>query len=254
MTLPQKPLLYDYFEKTSQMMLSEYERSKGQKASANRGRNREIFCDQFLSIALPPRLQIRNGEIQDSKGHHTGQLEIIVVREDTPVIPYSSKHDAANTYLIEGVFAVIEVKSKLDRKELRKAAETLKQVALLQPSQEIVMHHGSTYLDRPLRCIFSYESVSWETLLDELSQQDYSDTIDLLCILKRGALISNALILKNENRNCVYNIASGNASALGMLYFHLAKYALSFLVRSINISPYFEPFNGWAEDGKWISV
>jgi len=61
-----KPILYPYFQKTAEVLLAEYERSKEQKASSNLGINREYFCKEFLSKALPPKLSLKSGKIWDS--------------------------------------------------------------------------------------------------------------------------------------------------------------------------------------------
>jgi hypothetical protein len=243
-----KPLLYNYFETSANLMLSEYERSKLQRASTNLGNNRELFCNVFLSRVLPTRLKVRKGEIWDGQDHKTGQLDTIIVRDDTPSLIFGE----SNTYLAEGIFSVIEIKSNLSRQKLREAIETLAPVASLVIYQEGVSILGGppeAVLERPLRCVFAYEGATWETLIDEVEKQNGWDVIDILCILNRGALVRNGLFFKWQE-DVIFGIFKGKAAALGLPYFFLATYATSFIARSVSVRPYFEPFVEWSEDGK----
>jgi len=239
-----RPILYDYFKKSADVLLAEYERSKIQEASANLGYNRELFCNKFLSRVLPPRLTLRQGEVWDSQGNQTGQLEIIILRDDTPSLTFGG----VDTYLAEGVFGVVEVKSNLSRTELQEALSTLKRVKLLSLTGGGATITAGPVLSRALRCVFAYEGATWETLLEELGKPDNSDVVDIISVLNQGALISKGLILSWESGAPFYR-CDGKAAALAWLYFHLVSYSTSFLGRSLRIAQYFEPLNGWADTG-----
>src|SRR6266851_4125035 len=79
-----RPLLYRYFRDTADLLLANYRRSGGQSAAANLGHNREVFCREFLTHVLPPRLTIGHCEILDRAGTRTGQLETVIIRDDAP--------------------------------------------------------------------------------------------------------------------------------------------------------------------------
>jgi hypothetical protein len=242
-----RPPLYRYFLDSANVLLAEHDRSKGQGASANLGHNRELFCDKFLRHILPPKLTLRNGEIWDSQGNRTGQLDIVILRDDTPSLTFGGIVSGADTYLVEGVFGVIEVKSNLTRDKLQEALTTLKRVKLLRPSNDEIAIVGSPALSRPLLCIFAYEGASWETLSLELTKPENSGVVDLICVLKRGALIARGLLLQFE-QDASFASFNGKAASLAWLYFHLISYSTSFLGRSLNIAPYFEPINGWIDE------
>ena len=161
-----RPILYDYFKKSADILLAEYERTKEQQASANIGYNRELFCNNFLSRVLPPRLTVRRGEIWDSEGRKTGQLDVVILRDDTPSLTFGE----ADAFLAEGVFGVIEVKSNLTKAKLQEALTTLRRVKSLKLLGGGAMITAGPVLDRPLRCIFAYEGATWQTLLQELSK------------------------------------------------------------------------------------
>jgi len=239
-----RPILYDYFRKSVDVLLADYKRSKTQESSANLGYNRELFCNQFLSRVLPPRLTLRRGEVWDSQGNRTGQLDIVILRDDTPSLTFGE----ADTYLAEGVFGVVEVKSNLSMTKLQEALHTLKRVKSLNLTGGGAMITSGPVLSRALRCVFAYEGATWETLLEELVKPDNSNVIDLVCILNRGILLSKGLILSWEGDAPFYQ-CNGKAAALAWLYFHLVSYSTSFMGRSLSIGQYFEPLSGWADIG-----
>ena len=236
-----RPILYDYFKKSADVLLAEYERTKEQQASANIGNNRELFCNDFLSRVLPPRLTVRRGEIWDSEGRKTGQLDVVILRDDTPSLTFGK----ADAFLAEGVFGVIEVKSNLTKAKLQEALRTLKRVKSLKLRGGAMITAGPV-LDRPLCCIFAYEGATWQTLLQELSKPENYDVADLICILKQGAIISQGLLLKWEG-NTPFYICDSKAASLAWIYFYLVSYSTSFLGRSLSIKHYFEPLNGWRD-------
>ena len=235
-----RPILYDYFKKSADVLLAEYERSKGQEASANIGNNRELFCNMFLSRVLPPRLTVRRGEIWDSQGNRTGQLDVVILRDDTPSLTFGE----ADTFLAEGVFGVIEVKSNLTTTKLQEALITLNRVKALNLLGGGTMITAGRVLDRPLRCVFAYEGATWRILLQELVKPENAAVADLICILSSGTLISRGLILKWEG-DAPFYVCGGKAASLAWLYFHLVSYSTSFMGRALSIVQYFEPLNGW---------
>ena len=241
-----KPVLYDYFDRMADELLSSYNKTKLQKSSENMGENREIFLNNFLEVCLPNKLSVKKGEIWDKEGHKTGQIDTIITRDDCPSLLFGTR----NVYLAEGIFAIIEVKTKLSRKKLIEAGEKLEEVKALNVDFGLRMTSGPV-CERPLRLVFAYEGASWKTIEDEIKKRKWETLFDIICILKQGALISAfedkkiyRLFGDTEKGEC-FLIASGKASALGFLYYFLVSYGVSFLARSINIHQYFEPISFW---------
>jgi len=234
-----KPILYEYFQETADVLLAEYSRSRGQKSSVNIGENREVFISEFLSKVLPPRLKVTKGEIWDSSGNKTGQLDLIIIRDDGPSLTYGKN----NVYLAEGVFGVIEVKSVLDRNKLKEAGDTLVKVNQLRPDKGATVFVGSL-LDRPLRCVFAYEGASWQVLIDEITRNGWTDLFDLIVILSKGVLVRKGRLLECVN-NKDFFMVDNKAAGLGILYFYIITYGSSFIGRSLKLTPYFEPWNNW---------
>lgn len=239
-----RPILYSYFERTADVLLANYERSKEQGSSDDVGRNREYFCETFLKRSLPPSLSLKRGEIIDHKGNRTGQLEVIIIRDDCPIFTIG----VADNVPIEGVFGVIEVKSNLSREKLCEALNTLRNVKNLNihRSEGMLYISGGFVLDRPLRCIFAYEGATFNTLKDELSKSGNENVVDFICVLNRGALIRKNLILTWEEEED-YSEIIGKAASLGIFYHHLVSYATGFIGRSLDLQVYFQPYNKWTE-------
>lgn len=234
----------EYFKSTASVLLAEYARSSGQDSSTDLGTNREHFCRNFLAKVLPLKLKVTKGEIIDTENHSTGQLDVILIRDDAPAITYGE----IETYLAEGVFAVIEVKSNLTTNELERAANSLSRVKDLCINSGAAITSGPV-LGRPLRIVFAYEGATWETLKREINTRGWNDIFDIIVILNRGVLIRRGLLL-NWNGNEVFAVANGKAAALGLLYYHLIQYSSTFVGRSLNLSGYFEPINRWGGDDR----
>lgn len=237
-----KPILYSYFKKTADVLLSEYNRSKEQNTSANLGKNREYFCKEFLSKVLPPKLSIKSGEIWDSQKNKTGQLDVVILRDDAPSLHIGSD----DIYLAEGVFCVIEVKSNLTRGKVIEAGETLTKVDNLKINVGAQISTGPK-LNRPLRIIFAYEGATWDTIIDELNKNSWTEIFDLICILNRGTLLNKGSFLNWSSEEDFLPIDSKSA-CLGYLYLYLISYGTSFLGRSITLNTYFELFDNWIDN------
>jgi len=173
-----RPILYNYFDKAADVLMAQYRRSKEQKSSANLGKNRELFCKEFLSKILPPKLKVDSGEIWDSESHKTGQLDVVISRDDCPSLHIGSD----NIFLSEGVMAVIEVKSVLDRNKLKEAGKSLLSVSELKVNIGATISCGEA-LERPLRLVFAYEGALWETLLKEIQQNNWVELFEGFIVL-----------------------------------------------------------------------
>lgn len=234
-----EPILYEYFNKRAAVMIAEYELSKEQSSSINLGRNREIFVKEFLERILPLKLSIGSGEIWDSGNNKTGQLDCIVLRDDCPSLDIRTE----NIYLVEGVLAAIEIKSNLTRKKLKEAGKTILKVKALKVNKGASISSGPL-IDKPLGFVFAYEGAKWDTLIDEIAKNKWTEIFDLICILDRGVLIRKGRLIKWDNDE-IYSSINDRAAALSYLYFYLISYGTSFIGRSMKINSYFEPLDMW---------
>jgi hypothetical protein len=73
---------------------------------------------RFLQEALPSSLGVAVGQVVDSHGNFSGESDVIVYNAARTPMLFSSAQGGRQTVPIEGVVAVIEVKSRLQRKDL----------------------------------------------------------------------------------------------------------------------------------------
>jgi hypothetical protein len=78
---------------------------------ATKGRERETFIHEFLEKAMPPIYRFGSGDIIDSAGQRTGQIDIVIEYPLLPSLPQVAGKE--RLYFAESVAAVIEVKSDL---------------------------------------------------------------------------------------------------------------------------------------------
>jgi len=74
------------------------------------GDAREALIQIVLSRILPSAYEIGRGQVVDSLGNRSKQIDIVIARRDSPSLSLLS---GAKVYLIESVLATIEVKSSL---------------------------------------------------------------------------------------------------------------------------------------------
>lgn len=104
----------------------EYEASKSVLTHGSvLGAIREGVIRDILSRFLPRSVEIGTGQVVDIMGELSGQVDIIVARDTTPVFRFEGNMSA---FLAETVLATIEVKSMLYREKLHESLENSKSV------------------------------------------------------------------------------------------------------------------------------
>jgi hypothetical protein len=94
------------------------------------GDAREIIVREVLMRFLPSSLVVGTGQIIDSKGNPSKQIDIIIYRSDFPIFRTLGLSDI---FMLEGVVATIEVKSNLNKKTLKEALSNCESVKKLSP-------------------------------------------------------------------------------------------------------------------------
>lgn len=242
-----KPILYKYFKDKANELLSQYHTSSNQVASDNLGKNRENFLNSFLKKSLPPRLKVVSGELIDSENNHTGQIDTIIIRDDCPSLDFGNE----NSYLVEGVFATLEIKSTLNKETLAKAVNSLLKVSKLTVPEPSIKF-GGYYLNRPLRILFSYTGIKFGKIVEHINENNWQEVFDLICVLDQGVIARKGKLLftfdlesgENLNQDIFVNSSAGS---LGILYYYLVQYGSSFSIITPNFQKYFEPLHNWNE-------
>lgn len=103
-----------------------------------RGRGRENALQAFFRRLVPPGFDVGSGFVIDQTGKQSRQQDIVIYRRDYhPVLSVQG----VNLFMVEAVAAVVEVKSKLDSRELRGALTNSNSVKQLDRTGE-----GANYI------------------------------------------------------------------------------------------------------------
>ncbi|MUH73634.1 DUF6602 domain-containing protein [Psychrosphaera haliotis] len=195
--------LNELFNQVSQRMLVDFESTKTSlKHSGSKGASNEEIVKNFLIQYLPKGLGITSGQAIDSNGASSKQLDIIIYDElKTPVFFQTAD---LKVLPIECIYAVIEVKSMLNKSELKKSYENmlsvkkLEKTAYFNSNSEIQSTHnlyGRCWENWPVaHFVFAFDSIGLESLeesfLELHSNSQIHQRIDSICILKKGVFLN----------------------------------------------------------------
>lgn len=120
----------EHYAGFSQRMMSEIESISGRMSHlGERGRNNEQVLIAFLEQNLPRRYTVSTGKVISATGQESGQIDVII--HDRFETPELMEARAWRFVPVESVYAVISVKTSLDKSELRDAMTSIQSVRSL---------------------------------------------------------------------------------------------------------------------------
>jgi hypothetical protein len=149
--------LLNRLEGIRQLLVSSHQATAG-SSSATKGTERADFLNAFLAETLPPLYRFGSGDITDSAGHESGQLDIVIEQPFAPNLPIQS--GLPRLYLAEGVAAVIEVKSNVSS-QWQQVLHTAKQLEPIRRQFGASMTMGMGPL--PFVPLFAVGYTGWST-------------------------------------------------------------------------------------------
>jgi hypothetical protein len=157
----------------------------------NKGSKIEQELRIFLKEHLPRTYSCGQGEIIDLSGATSKQTDIIITNEYHPFI---YQENTPGLYLIEGVSAVGEVKSILDKSALETtiASATVLRGLKNDPGQGTtrrISAGDAKFFDSPPFFLFAFETALSLETIDECLKENltkHGRTIDAVFILKKG--------------------------------------------------------------------
>lgn len=184
-------MLIDFNEISSQVT------HRGSKGSI---REREVI-KEYLEKYLPGNIGIANGECISTDGTVSPECDIILYEKNTT--PYLIHKDGYQVFPIECVYGVIEIKSKLDKAQLKDSIEKITKIKSMPktayeaqkgPVIQSTTLYGKQWDYFPtIGMIFSFDSVEMETLKKHfLSMQKniaHEKQVDSLWVLNKGMII-----------------------------------------------------------------
>lgn len=182
---------------SQQMKLAFEEASKKYKTPDDIAQHREEIVMQFLKEYFPPTYKFGKGEIVDSNGNRSGQIDVVICN---PYHPFTIAESGMGLFFAEGIACTIEVKSDLsDKGELERGLRQISNVKRLQrkPMQGDMML-GTKYDQDRLKQIpailFGYRAPSLGTLktniLDVYEKLDVpvEEQVDAIVVLNNGII------------------------------------------------------------------
>lgn len=125
-------IVEERLEAVRQQLVAGHHASAG-LSSATKGNERELLVGGLLEQVFPPSYRFGTGDIVDSAGNRTGQLDLVV---EYPFVPsFPALGGGPRLYVAEGVAAVAEVKSDLTGQR-DQVIETARKVRALLPKRE----------------------------------------------------------------------------------------------------------------------
>jgi len=123
----------------------------------DKGQNREEELRNFLREHLPKRYGVARGEVITKQGQHGHSADIIVYDADQCPLVFVGE---TTVLPIEGVYGIIEVKSRLSKGELVDASTKIRafkelaprDLSVIQTRQYITVHRPA----RPFGIVFAY--------------------------------------------------------------------------------------------------
>jgi len=120
-----------------------------------KGRAREIFIPNLLRPFISPTIDICTGIVIDSANNHSKQIDIVLFEKS--IIPPFLLKEGEGIIPYESVLATVEVKSRLDRKEVIKSVQNARSIKILEPFFAEIKSSGISK-NSPACYIFSFSS------------------------------------------------------------------------------------------------
>lgn len=181
---------------------------------------REEAVKRFLRRFFPPAYQIGKGEIIDSKGKRSAQIDVVIC---TPYHPFTISESGTGLFFSEGIACAVEVKSDLSSKEeLERGLRQIWSVKKLErkPLGGDLMF-GNEYAQERLKRIpavlFGYRAPSLVTLKTNIMEIhdklgiSIEEQVDAVVALEKGVIHN----IKDPRDNLV--ITAGKERRLGLV-------------------------------------
>jgi hypothetical protein len=188
--------LREFFDQVEETLLALFRLAGFVQHAGDRGENREEILRDFLSKHLPDRYGVAKGEMITKEGLHTHSADIIIYDAANCPVLYAGQ---TKVVPIEGVYGIIEVKSRLSKEEFLDAARKIesfkrlapRELSVIRTREYVTVHRPS----RPFGIILGFELAdnSLDSLADNwmaLNKQihDVNYFVNLVAVLGQGLL------------------------------------------------------------------
>ncbi len=192
---------------------------------------------------LPKRYQAEKAHVVDSKGSFSDQIDIVIF--DRQYSPLIFKFNEATIVPAESVYAVFEIKQKIDSNAISYAQKKVESVRKLYRTTLPIPHAGGKHkAKKPISIyggLLAFDS-GWKPALGEplqkaLKTEKKTSHLDFGCILSHGYFYYD-----QEMKN--YKVFNEKKSATLFLFFLISQLQSSATVPMIDIQAYSKWIHG----------
>jgi len=147
-----KSIVQEWFDRVEISFSSEAHQAGLIEHSSTVGSAREFIIKKVLKSILPPIVHVGSGKVIDAFGNSSCQIDIIIYDSRFPLFEVEK---GIGLYPLEGVIAILEVKSTITKQSLRDALENTMSFINLKPGfedpspwKERIKKHMSTGLTK----------------------------------------------------------------------------------------------------------
>jgi hypothetical protein len=190
----EKILLKDLIRSAGKQLRHEFEEIRQNNPHAGEsGAEAELILRKFLKERLPRRFDIESGLVVGTDGTVSNQTDLIIF--DAMNSPIYRAGPRVHIIQRDNVAAVIEVKSKLNKEQLKDAARKIASVKKITASPITDVDQPVTFsnmiMTNTLGCVFAFDAyTSLTSLADNLREinleYDSRNWIDLVIVLDKG--------------------------------------------------------------------
>jgi len=211
--------------------------------NGEKGTSREELLSVYLRSYIPNKYEIGRGTIIDSDGNQSKQQDFIIY--DSFSSPVLLNMDSTKMIPIESVYAIVEVKSSLNKERMKECVANIKSV------KQLTKNPITNYIAPTAGFVFSYTS---DTSLDAIFNNfvefnkdvEYMKQISAVFILDKGSIVNIsknglnniALIPNKDTIPAIVNNTMDNN--LLLFYLMLMHHLNSILVSPPNLMKYVE--------------
>ena len=147
---------------------------------------------KILQDHLPIRYQAEQAFVVDSEGTQSDQIDIVIY--DRQYTPELYNVDAQKVIPAEGVYAILEVKQVLDKRNMEYAGQKVSSVRKLKRTSAPIVHAGGVHDPRPLTPIVggilatvsSWNPAYGEPFKSCLRESHLAEQLDIGCAVSSG--------------------------------------------------------------------
>jgi len=170
-------------------LLQLYQKSKDIKHPRDVGNAREAILGRFLAASgyVPKKYSVSNTSVRvvSTEGFISREIDILLFDPESSVV-LMQRENAYQVYAAESAYGAIQVKSKLNRQEIKKAFEN---IASYKKLRKVDIQHS--WSERGFGIIFAYDTdLDWMELVDAVksaaSEGSRSVLPNLVVILNKG--------------------------------------------------------------------